>query len=62
MNGYDATYDRGTIREAFQRAIANGVTWLDTAEAYGSGESERIIGRLLARDGSARSRVVVATP
>ena len=61
MNGYDTSYDRGTIREAFQRAIANGVTLLDTAEAYGSGESERIIGRLLAEDGSARSRVVVAT-
>ncbi len=33
----------------------------DTAEIYGGGESERIIGRLLAADPGTRDRVVIAT-
>ena len=61
MNGYDGSYNRDTIREAFRRSIAGGVTLLDTAEMYGGGESERIIGSLLAEDADARARVVVAT-
>ena len=36
-------------------------TLFDTAEVYGGGESERIIGRLLAADPSAREKVVIAT-
>src|SRR6266404_1362846 len=60
MNGYDRSYDLATIREAFARSIAGGVTLLDTAEAYGKGESERIIGRLLAEDAGARARVGVS--
>ncbi|MBI3783674.1 MAG: aldo/keto reductase [Deltaproteobacteria bacterium] len=61
MNGYDSSYNIDTIREAYQRSIACGVTLLDTAEAYGEGESERIIGRLLVEDKANRNRVVVAT-
>src|SRR5436853_565437 len=61
MNGYDASYGLETIREAYQRSVACGVTFFDTAEAYGEGESERIIGRLLAEDPTNRDRVVIAT-
>lgn len=61
MNGYDPSYGTETIREAYRRSIASGVTLLDTAEAYGNGESERIIGRLLEEDVANRDRVVVAT-
>jgi aryl-alcohol dehydrogenase-like predicted oxidoreductase len=61
MNGYDKSYGSETIREAYQRSIACGVTFFDTAEAYGGGESERIIGRLLAEDTTSRDRVVIAT-
>ena len=61
MNGYDASYGLETIREAYQRSVARGVTFFDTAEAYGQGESERIIGRLLAGDPTNRERVVIAT-
>jgi len=61
MNGYDRSYDLETIRAAYRRAIDGGVTLLDTAEMYGEGESERIIGRLLAEDATRRDRVVVAT-
>ena len=48
MGGYDTDLDEHTIREAWQASIDAGVTFFDTAEVYGNGESERIIGRLLA--------------
>ena len=37
MNGYDRSYDRETIGQAFQRSVEKGVSFLDTAEGYGSG-------------------------
>ena len=52
---------RGDIREAWEASIAAGVVLFDTAEVYGGGESERIIGRLLAADPGVRNRVVIAT-
>src|SRR2546425_9495322 len=61
MNGYDRSYGYETIRGAYERAVAAGVTLLDTAEMYGNGESERIIGRLLREDAANRDRVLVAT-
>ncbi len=61
MGGYDSSYSEATIREAWNACIEAGVTLFDTAEVYGGGESERIIGRLLARDPSARSKVAIAT-
>jgi len=61
MNGYDPSYDRETIRQAYQRSVERGVTFLDTAEGYGSGESERIIGGLLEGDPAHRDRMVIAT-
>ena len=61
MNGYDASYDFETIQAAYAASLRAGVTLLDTAEMYGNGESERIIGRLLREDPAQRDRVVVAT-
>jgi aryl-alcohol dehydrogenase-like predicted oxidoreductase len=61
MGGYDSSYSEATIREAWEACIEAGVTLFDTAEVYGGGESERIIGRLLAADPSARDKVVIAT-
>jgi aryl-alcohol dehydrogenase-like predicted oxidoreductase len=61
MNGYDSSYDFKTIGEAYTASVSAGVTFLDTAEVYGDGESERIIGRLLAGDSAHRSQIVVAT-
>ena len=50
MGGYDQSLTESSIREAWEVSIAAGVVLFDTAEVYGSGESERIIGRLLAAD------------
>jgi aryl-alcohol dehydrogenase-like predicted oxidoreductase len=61
MNGYDPSYNFETIRGAYARTVAAGITLLDTAEMYGNGESERIIGRLLREDRTHRDRVVIAT-
>jgi aryl-alcohol dehydrogenase-like predicted oxidoreductase len=41
------------------RAIDLGVTFLDTADVYGAGENEKLVGRALA--GGRRDRVVLAT-
>ena len=61
MDGYDRSYSFDTIRAAYQRTVAAGITLLDTAEMYGNGESERIIGRLLREDPANRDRIVIAT-
>jgi aryl-alcohol dehydrogenase-like predicted oxidoreductase len=61
MGGYDRSYSEETIRDAWQACIEAGVILFDTAPVYGSGESERIIGRLLAADPSVREKVVIAT-
>jgi aryl-alcohol dehydrogenase-like predicted oxidoreductase len=61
MGGYDRSYGFETIRAAYRASVEAGVTFLDTAEMYGRGESERIIGRLLEEDAANRDRIVVAT-
>lgn len=61
MGGYDSTLSEATIAEAFEASIAAGVTLFDTAEVYGGGESERIIGRLLATTDVAPDDLVLAT-
>lgn len=61
MGGYDAALSEATIAEAWEASIDRGVTLFDTAEGYGGGESERIIGRLLAADPARRDRAVIAT-
>jgi aryl-alcohol dehydrogenase-like predicted oxidoreductase len=61
MGGYDTSFTEATIREAWEACIEAGVVLFDTAEVYGGGESERIIGRLLAGDPAVRPKVVIAT-
>lgn len=61
MGSYDADVSVDTIRQAFEASVDAGATLFDTAEVYGSGESERIIGRLLADDPERASKVMLAT-
>lgn len=44
---YGSEYDESDVAEAFQAAVAGGVPFFDTAEVYGLGESERLIGKFL---------------
>jgi len=61
MGGYDAGLTRDSIREAWEASIDAGVTFFDTAEVYGGGESERIIGSMLAADPTRAASAVIAT-
>ena len=61
MGTYDQDLSEATIAEAVDASIAAGVTLIDTAEGYGNGESERIIGRLMAADPVRRERLTIAT-
>lgn len=56
--GYGDSYASGAARDIVRRARALGVTLFDTAEIYGLGRSERILGEAL---GDERADVVVAT-
>ena len=51
-------HDEESVR-AIHAALDGGINWLDTAEVYGSGHSEEVIGRVLAERG--REGVIVAT-
>ncbi|GIJ79277.1 Predicted oxidoreductase [Micromonospora phaseoli] len=55
--GYGPDYER-LAAQIVRRAVELGVTVFDTAELYGFGRSERILGAALAAD---RDKVVVAT-
>src|SRR6059036_3459281 len=52
--------DDGQGRDALREAVDRGITFFDTALAYGDGHSERLIGEVLKADIGA-GRVVVAT-
>ena len=56
--GYGDAYAGGAARDIVARALELGVTLFDTAEIYGFGRSERILGEAL---GEERSAVVVAS-
>ncbi len=45
--GYGEVLGTEDVREAFRVSAAAGLTFFDTAEIYGRGQSERILGRLL---------------
>jgi len=56
--GYGAPYAEGEAAAIVRRAIELGVSLFDTAEIYGFGQSERILGRALGDD---RDSVFLAT-
>ena len=45
--GYGSDYGEKEVQNAFDAAIAGGASFFDTAEVYGLGESERLLGRFL---------------
>jgi aryl-alcohol dehydrogenase-like predicted oxidoreductase len=57
-NNFGRRVDRRGTRRVVEAALEAGVTFFDTAESYGSGDSERFLGDAL---GHRRSHVVVAT-
>jgi aryl-alcohol dehydrogenase-like predicted oxidoreductase len=45
--GYGKDYGEADLRLAFQAAINKGITFLDTAEIYGFGKSEELLGKFI---------------
>src|SRR3954451_20795218 len=58
--GYGKEYDRSEVGSACRASMAEGFTLIDTAEMYGNGASERIIGEIL-REGGFEGTLVIAT-
>ena len=56
--GYGEGYASGDAADIVQRALELGVNLFDTAEVYGTGKSERILGKALGND---RDDVIVAS-
>jgi aryl-alcohol dehydrogenase-like predicted oxidoreductase len=49
--GYGADYTREDIAQAYKACLDAGLNFFDTAEIYGEGESERILGECIRNDG-----------
>jgi len=49
--GYGKSYGEADIRAAFEACMARGLSFFDTAEAYGFGVSERNLGRFIRESG-----------
>lgn len=45
---YGRSYGENDVRQAFEASMAAGINWVDTAEMYGMGQSERLLGRFIA--------------
>lgn len=56
--GFGKSYSDADVRTAFDASIEAGVTFFDTAELYGFGMSERLLGQFIRESGAA---AVVAT-
>jgi aryl-alcohol dehydrogenase-like predicted oxidoreductase len=58
---YWPVLDRATVRAIVEGSLEAGVSWFDTAEAYGGGESERALTEALRELGRKPGEVVLAT-
>lgn len=56
--GYGKEYGRQDVGDAFRASMAEGVTLFDTAEIYGNGASERIIGEILVEGGFEETPII----
>jgi len=48
--GYGNSYSEADIREAFKVCVGGGVRFFDSAEVYGQGKAETILGELCAQE------------
>ena len=49
--GYGNGYAEEEIRQAFKECVAEGIRFFDTAEVYGQGKSETMLGELCSQEG-----------
>ena len=60
-SGYWKNWDKSSCEQAFKTAVDTGLTFIDTAEVYGFGQSERFLGEFIKSSGPQASSVQVAT-
>jgi aryl-alcohol dehydrogenase-like predicted oxidoreductase len=58
MWGYGKSYDDSDVRAAFDATVSAGINFFDTAEVYGLGRSEKLLGQFIRESGQT---LVVAT-
>ncbi len=58
--GYNKGYGDADLRSVFEATLQAGINFIDTAEAYGRGRSERLVGQFM-RDTNTRDQIVLAT-
>ncbi len=58
LMGYGKTHKHQDVNEAYRACLDAGLTFFDTAEGYGFGENERLLGALRKQDGRP---VIIAT-
>ena len=56
--GWERDYGREDVLAAFQYALESGINFVDTAEIYGRGKSERLVGEAIKHH---RDEIVIAT-
>ncbi|MGA9059029.1 MAG: aldo/keto reductase [Terriglobia bacterium] len=63
MWGYGKTHTDSDLHDAFQVSLQSGISFFDTAEVYGKGRSEELLGACLKEAGQSplRAPLVVAT-
>ncbi len=54
--GYGKDYGEVELRQAFQAAVNKGITFFDTAEVYGFGKSEELLGKFI-KETSANTQI-----
>ncbi len=61
VGGFWPALPQALVNEIVERSLAGGITWFDTAEAYGKGRSEFALARSLEAAGKKPGDVFVAT-
>jgi myo-inositol catabolism protein IolS len=56
--GWEGSYGRKDVLDAFQKALELGINFIDTAEVYGGGKSEKLVGEAIRGH---RDEVVIAS-
>ena len=61
MWGYGKGYGDADLKPVYEATLAAGINFIDTAEMYGRGRSERVVGQFMRETPAARDQVVLAT-
>ncbi len=61
MWGYGKGYGDADLKPVYKATLAAGINFIDTAEMYGRGRSERVVGQFMRETPTAREQLVLAT-